>query len=272
MEAFDKQVADAETTPRITPRQEDQLTLFFCSLDHSAQRSNFGAMTERLSLFGQRANRCEAGCARGIEASGMICRVCRGTGLSKPERIGDPGDGFFATEPCPRCRGRCGDEGCTVCRGLGYVSGEMSAGDPEISGHHYEPNGDLIRMTGGMRSRIARLRSADVTSAVVLELYYGPIGNRWGSRDIGRGFAVWPVTKSGRRLIEESRKKSESAHTLEIGAHDLLFEEHEAERRARNGGNPNPHRKALLDGAARQAVLLLDRAQKSWALLSRSVA
>ncbi len=253
---------------QIDPREEQHLSNFFCSWNTAAHRSNFGAMVERLDRFGHRADPCPARCEKGIDLeTGELCTTCQGDGLDKPERIGggiDP-NAISATDPCPRCHGRTGRDDCVECGGDGYVAAMVQTGSPGISGEHYEPNVVTTQHAGRIASGLAHLRETDPVMADALELFYGPIGNRWGATDAGRLFAVLPITKPGRKIIDDSREKSESQHTLEIGAHDLLFEEKENERRA---SVPNARRRALLSEAEKSATHLLERARRAWVLLA----
>ncbi len=269
-----------------SPTTEKLLGVYFCRGGSLASPSNFGAMLERADRVQHASVACPACDGTGFDhPTGKDCKRCRGTAFTTPRKIArGKGDTMWTTVRCAKCMGVTSlapSDKCTRCEdSCGYVSPitVRETGSSMQQGVR-EPDVAMIAQHGQLDRIVQKMRATDDVAAQALELYYGPVGNRWGNTEVeakdghssapGRIFSLWPVTKPGNTLARESREKSESQHTLSLTAHDLLFEEREQEKRA---SEPNIRRRAMLDQADKAARHLYDRAQRAWVKAVREVA
>lgn len=150
---------------------------------------------------------------------------------------------------------------CPSCEGTGYRSSPMGRGQPPTArptGSSKTPwrNHDerLSSLLGyGMASRVLRTverQSSEYPAALIA--YFGSVGERWASSKYGRAFAVYPLTRSGEKLLARTR--------------DLAGELSPWERIWSTVIAPtnNEAVAALTDAAGVQAMVLLERAGRAW--------
>lgn len=107
-----------------------------------------------------------------------------------------------------------------------------------------------------MSRLIGRLRESDPTSAVVLDLYYGIDGDRYGAHKWGRLFAVWPLTHAGKQIVAETGRAS----SVRLRPIERLANER---NRSELLTVPDLRLRSLLGRADREARGLLDRAHRA---------
>lgn len=210
---------------------EDDLDWYFGEGSATFERSCFGAQLEHAELFARAMRPCfdcgglpqsvyggEVG-GSGFAESGAECKRCSGCGwVVCEQRLTGP----LTVKPKPEHRGESG-----------YWPGHAT----------------LVRFA--TVSRVVRA-VADMSAALAgaLRAYYGDQGARWGLTKNGRIFAVYPLTKAGQRLVEASRRRSESRDAV-LREDEVLGVEQELQRQ-----QPNDLRRLLLDRADREARVL----------------
>lgn len=110
------------------------------------------------------------------------------------------------------------------------------------------------------------LESIDPRSVMVMELYYGDSGSRWGLQSpMGRIFSIYHLTATGQRFCKELREKhgtSELVHDDEI-----LATEWDLQKR-----QPNNARLKKMHRIGDEADELIITAYKNWNAACRQVA
>ncbi len=102
-----------------------------------------------------------------------------------------------------------------------------------------------------------KLRCMDEVSCRTMEAYYGDVGARWGRELVGRLFAIYPLTKTGRSMIAAVRAKFESSD--EIRDDEVIATEADLQTR-----QPNDIRRKKLEKVRDEADDLLISAHQAW--------
>lgn len=210
---------------------EADLDWYFGEGSATFERSTFGSQLEHAELFA------------------LATRPCFDCGGIPASNFGGEVGGTGFTESGSECR---------RCRGLGWVvcdqrpSGPLTAKPkPEHRAESgYWPGHDTLVLYATMSRVIKAVAEASSLLACTLRAYYGDQGARWGLTKNGRIFAVYPLTKAGQRLLEVSRRRSESRDTV-LRDDEVLGVEQELQR-----AQPNDMRRLLLDKADREARVL----------------
>lgn len=119
---------------------------------------------------------------------------------------------------------------------------------------------DELAERGRVSRFLERLRRSDPETAVSVELFNGPDGDKWGAHKWGRTFALWQATDAGIELARMGAERSSGAHGMRISMLDLIASERDAEVRA---SEPDPARRSLIaqaDHEARGLKAKMDRA------------
>lgn len=181
---------------------------------------------------------------------GSYCQFCKGTGVrpkSRPKTI-----------RCPDCSGlmKAERQRCGTCHGRGRVSPDVGnwKGREESAG--VEVDGDTLRRFAVISRRLSRVSQRHQQT---IEDYFGPLGEYWGGHSVqaGRLVALQPRTKSGRKLLQRTRKKGDEA----TGA---TPEQRIDSQWALQTRDPKTWRYELLEASMREAQQLVDSAAKAW--------
>lgn len=113
----------------------------------------------------------------------------------------------------------------------------------------------LVRVAGVSR----RLRRLGRDQAIVIQAYYGDIGERWGRTKAGRIFALYALTDAGQVYCDEAARKDSEY----VRADERIAALAAAQRRA-----ARKERKVLLRAMHEQAERLLASAWAAWAEVS----
>ena len=114
----------------------------------------------------------------------------------------------------------------------------------------------LVRLASVSR----RLRHLGREHALVLQAYYGDIGERWARTKAGRDFAVYALTDAGQPNYDEAARKD----TEHVRADERIAALAELQRRAPTGA-----RKRVLFEMHQQAMRLIAAAWDAWEEVSR---
>lgn len=117
----------------------------------------------------------------------------------------------------------------------------------------YTPDDTALVRLAGVSRRLRLLRRED---AIVLQAYYGDIGERWARTKIGRLFALYALTDAGQAYYDEVAQ-NDPEH---VRADERIASLAELQRRA-----PTSVRKRLLAAMHSQAERLIARAWDAWA-------
>lgn len=109
----------------------------------------------------------------------------------------------------------------------------------------------LVRLAGVSR----RLRLLQRDHAIVLQAYYGDIGERWARTKIGRLFAVYALTDAGQAHCDEAARNDPER----VRADERIAALAELQRRT-----PTSARKRLLAAMQQQATRLIASAWDAW--------
>lgn len=188
------------------------------------------------------ANACEVQSMRGVESTIDLKKAIIELRL-------------LMRDHCVRCNG----EGCIVPVTVRETGESVETGGaPEIDESEVQKHGELARA-------FIMLQEQLWDDAVGLETYYGPEGNRWGSTDHRREFALWPLTHWGQQLVKDARRRSHELNPLlnpeNLDACELLAEEKADEARA---SETNFRRRNMLDMCDTSARGVLTRSQRAW--------
>lgn len=214
------------------------------------------------------------------------CPACKGSGAVECRTRKRRYDKMFTTVRCGRCRGTGSayaedyDDTCPACREF-RGRGEMTTGYtvpitaratgsskkgtapprvPEGDGEaSYMPDLEgQIERYGRQSRRYERLRKTHPIAAAALAAFEGEEGSRWAMTKWGRIFALWPLTKPGRKLIQRGREASLEGTAFLLDDMAILANERNADE---TETHPNPRRRAWIRRADADARKLLDAAQ-----------
>lgn len=181
----------------IRRRDERDLSWFFGVGAASFQRSTFGAMLDRAQMFAFDSELCDQCDGTTFVEDNATCPKCKGTGIRPRKRRRKR---RILKAECRKCAGTgLNSEGklCGTCRGF-----EGLTAMPQPSAHEepsYSPEDETLHRYAEMSRRLERLPVACVR---VLAAYFGDPGAKWDRRPQGRVCALYPLTRSGRRLLE----------------------------------------------------------------------
>lgn len=188
-----------------------ELEWFFCWGQSVFERSTFGALLERQSLYGQEPVPCPDCGGDGFSVSGDgtklddTCRACRGCGIARTRRVGKGSKGvLLATERCGPCHGRGGRTDCARCHGKGYTEHQpVAVRGQQHEAAHYVPDDSALTRYAVVSRWLLALDARSPAAVEVLELYYGLDGLRWGRVEaFGRVYSLGHLTRSGRKLLD----------------------------------------------------------------------
>lgn len=207
---------------------ESDLDWYFGEGSATFERSTFGSQLEHAALFASATRPC------------FDCG-----GIPESTYGGEVGGTGFA-ESGAECR-RCCGVGWVVCdqRPSGPLTVKPKPVPRAESG--YWPGHDTLVRFATVSRVIRAVAETSPVLASVLRAYYGDQGARWGLTKNGRIFSVYPLTKAGRRLLETSRRKSESRDAV-LHDDEVLGVEQELQR-----AQPNDLRRLLLTRADMEA-------------------
>lgn len=195
---------------KLAQRDEADLEWFWCFGEATFERSTFGAILERQSLYGEVRELCLACDGYGTDpASGSRCMPCQGKGRIRIGNTEMAAHDVLGSVPCPDChtdtgyrRREADPDSCLTCNGELYVDsravGMMSAQVGEVG---YEPDDGALRRYAKVSRRLGRLETRSRWAVPVLQAYYGVDGLRWGGTDHGRLTALVPMTRAGGKMI-----------------------------------------------------------------------
>jgi hypothetical protein len=248
----------------LAQRDEADLEWFWCFGESTFERSTFGSVLERQSLYGEIAELCLNCDGYGTDpASVDRCRPCRGKGRITIGRVGMKDPDVGGSRSCGECRGPTGKPrrgvvlaDCLACEGTGIVESQAVGVPGAESGEGgYEPDDGALRRYAKVSRRLTRLEGSDRQSAAVLQAYYGVDGLRWGGTDHGRLTAVLPLTRAGARLIDGE------SNELGLGVRELF-----ANVIADHVRKKTPGRASALMAATTEAGKLYVSACRAWNL------
>lgn len=119
--------------------------------------------------------------------------------------------------------------------------------------HVVVPPEDDLAKYAWVAHRLARLELIEPGAVQVLAAYYGDLGARWGCTDMGRLFAVLPLTSAGREIL---RRNDERVARREIPDLGLIPTEKLRNEVILQRVRPRPAMGRLIDRARRQALSL----------------
>lgn len=253
-----------KTPPRMTQHDEADLEWFWCFGEATFERSTFGAVIERQSLYAEMTELCLTCDGYGTDpASGSRCVPCVGKGRTKLGLLEQGPRDVDCTKPCPEChtlagyrRANADPELCLVCNGELYVeTGAVGMAPAQQGEGGYEPDDGALRRYAKVSRRLSRLERQDRASAAVLQAYYGVDGLRWGGTDHGRLTALIPLTRAGAKLIDAEPNE------LGLGVRELF-----ANLVADHARKKTPPRSGALMRATEEAGALYLTACKAWGL------
>ena len=201
----------AVTAAPVVAIKAAELEWFFCWGQSVFERSTFGALLERQSLYGQEPIPCEecGGDGFKVSADGTklddTCGGCRGCGIARTRRVSKRTKGVrLSTERCGPCHGRAGRTECDRCRGAGYTShNPVHVGCQQHEAAHHVPDDAALTRYAVVSRWLMALDARSPASVEVLELYYGLDGMRWGRVEaFGRVYSLGHMTRPGRKLLE----------------------------------------------------------------------
>lgn len=184
--------------------------------------SNFGAMIDRMQLFSMVAFPCMApGCQGGFTSEGKDCPRCRGTAFQGSVKKSAMPYRDFVHAQCRACKGggktllskakeramkflgeavpRCPD-----CGGTGsIVPIDALPGAPSKQEAGYTMREGEMEFQAVVNRVLRHVLVSSSLNYYALLAYYGPIGDHWETfNDLGRIFALWPLTRPGQALLD----------------------------------------------------------------------
>lgn len=217
---------------RVCLPQGDESDLIWFSGPGSAtfERSTFGAVLERQRLFS-------------VSGTSNQCPGCNGHRRNASYREvneieGNPELGDW----CPVCNGSGRREVSVTQTGEGYQE------------QGYEPSHAALSRFGRVSRRLEKI---PIKQRRLLLAYYGDKGCKWERMGLGHIFAVYPLTKAGRRFLDRSLARH--ARMAEQADDDALGAFAAAE-----ASQSRPERKAAFAEMDRQAQTAYLAAVISW--------
>ena len=243
-----------------TTEFESRLRRFFgCRGDSNASPSKAAPQFERISsdkLVGVECPVCAGdGWLYCGKTSAVECSRCDGKGRLERSIRGAmvPRSGYVR---CQKCHGVVGGNSlCDFCGGHGYSSVHAAFCEHEEEAIAYID--DSIQLFVEQREMLALMSHLDDRLRSYSERYYGPDGDRWARSERGRLFALYDLTRAGKRLL----RKSPKAH------HQLTPTERIAMLAEADKRIPAPDRTELLSQAYWQARELLEQFVTAWSAI-----
>lgn len=141
------------------------------------------------------------------------CKVCRGTGALPAKRKGSRGS------PCRRCDGKRRaaafnvkpgqhDIPCPDCLSTGREPITACPVTTRQESARGAPDDHILSKFAVISRRLSLVRAQRVVWFQALEAFYGDSGQRWAIEDQGRLFALYALTRSGKKLARWGEARS----------------------------------------------------------------
>jgi hypothetical protein len=128
----------------------------------------------------------------------------------------------------------------------------------------YLPDAAAMNTYAEVSAKLKRLERLSAVSALVVELIYGDIGQRWATQDgldqpFGRTGALFHITHKGRQLIVAARKHAAAVSSTSLNDEEQIEVIVKVQR-----AQPRPERGQALAYCAAQAKQLEQQARVAW--------
>lgn len=199
---------------RLRTRDETNLEWFWCFGESLFSRSTFGAQLARAEMESFATHACAKCGGNGFDSEDGSCSGCRGMGFVAYRRTHERRpQTVLSTRDCPGCdtpgkRRRLPGE-CPLCKGNQYVETRAIGAGGRVNGEEqgYTVDDEALRRYAVISRQIATLERESVRARIVLELFLGLYGLRWGRTQWGRIYAVGPATETGSAMIAAASNK-----------------------------------------------------------------